>query len=99
MLLHIAFEQPMPTRSDRVARLYREQASFFNRYKPEAREILDVILNKYVIGEAQDISDTELLKVPPLDERGTFIELARPFGGGAHVRSALKELQQLLYSA
>jgi len=99
ILLHVAFGQHMFTRSDRVERLYREHADFFNRYKPEAREILNVILNKYVVGEAQDISDTELLKVPPLDERGTFIELAQSFGGGANVRRALKELQDLLYSA
>jgi type I restriction enzyme R subunit len=99
ILLHVAFGQPMLTRSDRVERLYREHADFFNRYRQEAREILNVILNKYVVGEAQDVSDTELLKVPPLDERGTFIELVQPFGGGANVRSTLKELQQLLYSA
>jgi len=99
ILLHVAFGQRELTRSERVERLYREHLIFFSRYKPEAREILDTILKKYIVGEAQDVSDTELLKVPPLDERGTFIELARPFGGGAHVRSALKELQQLLYSA
>jgi type I restriction enzyme R subunit len=98
ILLHDAFGQRKLTRSDRVERLYREHAGFFNRYKPEAREILDTILKKYIVGEAQDVSDTELLKVPPLSERGTFIELARPFGGGANVRSALKELQGLLYS-
>ncbi len=99
ILLHVAFGQRELTRSERVERLYREHLIFFSRYKPEAREILDTILKKYIVGEAQDVSDTELLKVPPLDERGTFIELARPFGGGANVRSALNELQQLLYSA
>jgi type I restriction enzyme, R subunit len=99
ILLHVAFGQSKLTRSERVERLYREHLIFFSRYKPEAREILDTILKKYIVGEAQDVSDTELLKVPPLDERGTFIELAKPFGGGAYVRSALKELQQLLYSA
>ena len=89
----------MLTRSKRVERLYREHAEFFNKYRPEAREILDVILKKYVDGEAQDVSDPELLKVRPLSEQGTFMELARLFDGGAKVRSALKELQNLLYSA
>jgi type I restriction enzyme R subunit len=99
ILLHVAFGQRKLTRSERVEILYREHLIFFSRYKPEAREILNTILKKYIVGEAQDVSDPELLRVPPLDERGTFIELARPFGGGAHVRSALKELQQLLYRA
>lgn len=61
--------------------------------------MLDTIIQKYVDGDASDVSDTELLKVPPLSEQGTFIELARHFGGGAAVRAALKKLQTLLYAA
>jgi type I restriction enzyme R subunit len=99
LLSHLAFGQEMPTRGQRVERIFREHADFFNRYRPEAREMLKAILGKYVAGEAADISDPELLKVPPLSEQGTFVELARPFGGGQEVRTALRELQQLLYSA
>ncbi len=99
ILLHIAFGQRKLTRSERVERLYRDHLTYFSRYKPEAREILDTILKKYVVGEAQDVSDTELLRVPPLSDRGTFIELAQRFGGGANVRSALNQLKELLYSA
>ncbi len=61
--------------------------------------MLKVILGKYIAGEAADISDPELLKVPPLSDQGTFVELVRPFGGGQEVRKALRELQQILYSA
>ena len=99
LLSHVAFGQEMPTRGQRVERVYREHAAFFNRYRPEARDLLNVILKKYIAGEAADISDPELLKVPPLSDRGTFIELAKPFGGGQGLRRTLLELQQLLYSA
>jgi len=99
LLLHIAFGQPPLTRHERVKTLYRQHGDFFNRYKPEACNILHIVLAKYETGEAQDVSDAELLKVPPLSERGTFVELAKAFGGGASVRVALKELQALLYSA
>ena len=99
LLLHIAFGQPIMTRRERAERLWHAHPDFFARYQPTAREILQIILTKYVRGEAQDVSNPELLQVPPLGERGTFIELARPFGGGAKVRETLKELQRLLYSA
>ncbi len=99
LLLHIAFGQPIMTRRERAERLWHAHPDFFARYQPAAREILQVILTKYVRGEAQDVSNPELLQVPPLGERGTFMELARPFGGGAKVRETLKELQRLLYSA
>jgi len=99
ILMHVAFGQPVLTRNQRVERLYHDHADFFNRYRSDAREILAIILGKYVAGEAQDVSNPELLKVQPLSERGTFMELARFFDGGAKVRSTLQELQQLLYSA
>jgi type I restriction enzyme R subunit len=99
VLLHVAFGQAAPTRRERAERVRHEHAEFFGRYNPTAREMLDTILQKYVDGDASDVSDTELLKVPPLSEKGTFIELARYFGGGAAVRAALKELQTLLYVA
>ena len=99
LLLHVAFGQNMPTRSDRVEKLYRDHADFFNRYKPQARTILNVILEKYIAGEASDVSDTKLLKVPPLSDQATFMELVQTFGGGSKVRSALQKLQELLYSA
>lgn len=99
LLLYVAFGQPATTRRERADRVRRERADFFARYSEPARAILDTILKKYIDGEAQDVSDTELLKVPPLSEQGTFIELAQHFGGGANVRATLRELDSLLYSA
>jgi type I restriction enzyme R subunit len=98
VLLYVAFGQAALTRRERAERVRHEHAEFFGRYNSAAREMLGTILQKYVDGDASDISDTELLKVPPLSEQGTFIELARHFGGGAAVRAALKELQALLYA-
>lgn len=96
VLLYVAFGQAALTRRERAERVRHAHATFFARYNPAAREMLDTILQKYVDGDASDVSDTELLKVPPLSEQGTFIELARRFGDGAAVRAALKELQALL---
>jgi hypothetical protein len=38
-----------------------------------------------------------LLRVPPLNERGTFMELAGRFGGGQPLRQALAGLKRRLY--
>jgi len=99
LLLHVAFGERPLTRRERADRLKREHAAFFGRYGPAAREILETILEKYLAGEAEDVSNTELLRVPPLSGKGTFMELARRFGGGDSLRAALKELQTRLYSA
>jgi hypothetical protein len=75
----------------------QDGAELFGRYPVEARGTLETILEKYVAGEAPDVTDTQLLRVPPLSHRGTFLELARPFGSGQGLRAALAELRDLLY--
>lgn len=103
LLLYVVFHEPVLTRAQRVERLRREHADFFQRYENTllARAVLDVILDKYIKGEAPDVSDTCLLQVISLADSHTPVELARPFANAATnstIRSVLKELQTLLYS-
>jgi len=103
LLLSLVFQEPFVTRAQRVERLRRDYAAFFTHYEKNllARAILDVILEKYIKGEAPEISDTELLRVISLADRHTLLELAQPFEDKATnttVRTVLKELQMLLYS-
>jgi type I restriction enzyme R subunit len=88
----------VPTRQERADRLSREDAEWLGSFPPPAREVLEVTLEKYVLGEAENLADTGLLRVPPLNERGTFMELAGRFGGGAGLREALTELRRRLYN-
>lgn len=97
VLAHALFRAPVPTRQDRAQQLLERHADWLATFSPEAREILDVIVRKFTDGEAPEVTDTGLLKVPPLSERGTFLELAQRFGGGAGLRSALAELHRRLY--
>ena len=41
----------------------------------------------------------DILEVPPFNEWGNVIEIAARFGGGKELRSAVTELQRLLYTA
>ena len=103
LILHVVFQEPVVTRAQRAERLRREHTAFFKRYENNllARAILDVILDKYVRGEAPDVSDVSLLQVMSLADRHTPLELSRPFldpATNSNVRTVLKELQTLLYS-
>jgi superfamily II DNA or RNA helicase len=97
VLAHALFRTPVPSRQDRVARLHERHGDWLETFPAEAREILAVILRKFCDGEAPEVTDTGLLRVPPLSERGTFIELAQRFGGGSRLRAALAELHRRLY--
>ena len=41
VLVHIAWNQPLATRTDRARRVRKENADFFDRYQPEARAVLE----------------------------------------------------------
>jgi type I restriction enzyme R subunit len=99
LLCHVAFNAPLRTRRERADRLRREKKDFFDRYGPEARTVLNALLDKYTdFGTAQFILP-DALKVPPISDHGNVREIADLFGGGASLRDAVNELQTLLYAA
>jgi len=100
LLLHVAFNAPLLTRGERARALRSRRANFFNIYTPAAREVLDVLLDKYAdFGLNQLVNWNDVLKIPPLSEKGTLLEIAALFGGPEKMKNAVDQLQALLYSA
>ncbi len=77
----------------------KEEKLFFERYAPEARSILNDLLEKYAEHGTAQFVIPDVLKVPPLSDRGNVIEIAQLFGGPEKLREAVNELQALLYAA
>ncbi|MBI5445527.1 MAG: DEAD/DEAH box helicase family protein [Deltaproteobacteria bacterium] len=99
LLCHLAFNAPLRTRRERAERLRHERKDFFDRYAPEARLILEELLEKYAEhGDAQ-FSLPDILRVPPLSEHGTVLQISSAFGGADKLRRAVQDLQNLLYAA
>ena len=99
LLCHLAFNAPLRTRRERADRLKKEKKDFFDQYGPEAKAILNDLLEKYAEhGTAQFILP-DVLHVPPLSERGNVMEIAGLFGGPDQLRQAVTQLQTLLYAA
>ena len=98
LLCHVAFSAPLRTRRERAEALRRNQAKFFDRYAPKAREVLNDILEKYIDYGVAQFQIPEILKVPPISERGTVMEITAMFGGAEQLRSAVNEMQALLYA-
>jgi type I restriction enzyme, R subunit len=99
LLCHLAFNAPLRTRRERAQRLKQERRDFFERYGPEARTILEELLEKYAEhGDAQFVLP-DVLKVPPISAHGQIGDIIDLFGGAEQLRSAVSELQNLLYAA
>jgi len=97
LLCHLAFNAPLRTRRERAQRLKSERKDFFDRYSPEARAILDELLEKYAEhGDAQFLLP-DVLRVPPISTHGQPAEIIKLFGGPDQLRQAVNDLQGLLY--
>jgi type I restriction enzyme R subunit len=60
--------------------------------------VLDEILEKYIDYGVAQFQIPEILKVPPISERGTVMEITSMFGGAENLRSAMNEMRTLLYA-
>lgn len=97
LLVHIAYNGPLRSRRERAERVRKGKMDAFDYLKPEAREVLDLLLEKYNDHGVDQLSDLHILEVPPISERGTPVEIAKLFGGAAKLRDALNKLQEMLY--
>jgi type I restriction enzyme R subunit len=95
LICHVAFDQPPLTRMERAENVRKR--NYFSRYGDHARIVLDALLDKYADEGIENIEDLSVLKVPPLNQIGTPIEIVRSFGGKQAYQSALLELKQHLY--
>jgi type I restriction enzyme, R subunit len=97
LLCHLAFNAPLRTRRERAQRLKQARTDFFDRYSPEARAVLDDLLEKYAEhGDAQFLLP-DVLRVPPISTHGQPGEIIHLFGGADQLRQAVTDLQGLLY--
>jgi len=99
LLCQVAYSAPVRTRRERAERIRKEQKAFFERFPEKAREVLHDILDKYVDFGTAQFTIPEILKVPPISDRGSVMDISQMFGGAENLRSAINELQALLYAA
>ena len=99
LLCHLAFNAPLRTRRERAQQLRESRKDFFAQYSPEARQILDELLEKYADHGAAQFVLPDVLKVPPVSEHGQIGDIIKVFGGADQLREAVTQLQTLLYAA
>lgn len=99
LLCHLAWNAPLLTRRQRAESARRNVTDLFSTYGETAREILALLLDRYVdrgIFQFDTLSD--LMKVQPFSHYGTPSEIAvRHFGGTRGMRTAVTQLQTVLY--
>ncbi|MBI3409598.1 MAG: DEAD/DEAH box helicase family protein [Planctomycetes bacterium] len=99
LLCHLAFNAPLRTRRERAERLRKEKKDFFDQFGPEARAVLEELVEKYAEHGTAQFVLPDVLEVPPLSAHGNVMEIAKKFGGSERLVEAVHRLQTLLYAA
>jgi type I restriction enzyme R subunit len=99
LLVHVAWNGPTITRGQRVRELQTQHRDFFAKFVPEARIVLEDLLDKYAEHGISQLDDLRVLEVPPLDRHGSVVDIASRFGGSEKLRSAISDLEEMLYAA
>jgi len=99
LLCHLAFDAPLRTRRERAERLRKNKQVLFDQYGPDARAILNDLLDKYAEHGLGQMKLPDALQVPPINRRGNVQEITKIFGGVEKLRAAVDSLQQELYAA
>ena len=99
LLCHLAWNAPLLTRRQRAERARKATQDLFAQYGDTAREVLSLMLDKYVErGIIQFNALSDLMKVQPFDRYGSPSEIAsRHFGGVKGLKEAVSRLQTAIY--
>ena len=95
LICHIAFDAKPLTRRERAENVRKRDV--FHQYGDQARAVLDALLAKYADEGVFNLDDVSVLRIPPLDQLGTPVQLIRAFGGRDEFVEAVHGLQAALY--
>ncbi|MDL1895258.1 DEAD/DEAH box helicase [Anaerolineae bacterium CFX7] len=99
LLLNVAYNAPILSRRERAQKLKSSRPNFWNEYQPQARQVLEILLDKYAdYGISQLTNFGQVLQVPPLDAQGTVMEIAARFGDAGKMKQAVEKMESLLYA-
>ncbi|MBD2605601.1 DEAD/DEAH box helicase family protein [Scytonema hofmannii FACHB-248] len=95
LICHVVFDQPPLTRKERANNVRKR--NYFSNYGEQARTVLNALLDKYADEGIEDIESLDVLKVQPISDLGTPLEIISIFGGKQAYLQALSVLKSEIY--
>lgn len=96
LICHVVYDQPPLTRKERADNV--KKRNYFTRYSDTAQQVLEALLDKYADAGVKEIESIQVLKVQPLDQLGSPMDIVKKgFGGKPQYQDAITELEAALY--
>ncbi|SOC43937.1 EcoAI/FtnUII family type I restriction enzme subunit R [Salinicoccus kekensis] len=96
LICHLAFDQPALTKAERVNNV--KKRGYIHRYQDVAREVLEILLEKYKDSGIEEIEGTKVLQLREFEKFGNEFKIVKAFGGKEKYLQAVKQLQDEIYS-
>jgi type I restriction enzyme R subunit len=97
LICHVVYDQPPMSRKQRAEQVRKRD--YFMQYGEQARNVLDALLNKYADEGIENIESMDVLRVKPINQFGTPLEIINIFGGKDKYLEAVKGMETQLYLA
>lgn len=96
LICHVVYDQPPLTRKERANQV--KKRNYFTKYSDTAQQVLNALLDKYADAGVEEIESIHALKVQPLDQFGTPMEIVKSnFGNKKGYEQAISELEAEIY--
>lgn len=96
LICHLAFDMKPLTKTERINNV--KKRNYFTKYGEQARQILDILLEKYQTQGIKDIEDISILKLEDFKKIASPTQIVKIFGGKDKYMEAIKELEKVLYA-
>ena len=94
-ICHVAFDKKPLTRKERAEGVKKQD--FFSQYSGVAKEVLEVLLDKYMNIGIYQIESIAVLNLDPLRKYGSPSKIVRYFGGKQGYLDAVRSLENAIY--
>jgi type I restriction enzyme R subunit len=96
-ICHVVYDKPPLSRRERAEAVRKK--NYFSKFGEKARAVLTALLDKYADSGIENIESMDVLRVQPLNQFGTPLEIISVFGGKEKYLAALRGLETQIYMA
>ncbi|MCP4681590.1 MAG: restriction endonuclease, partial [Desulfobacterales bacterium] len=95
LICHVVYGRPPLSRKERAENVKKQD--YFTKYGDKARQVLNALLDKFADEGIENIEDMNVLRLQPINEHGTPVEIVKSFGGKDKYLRAIRELEEEIY--
>lgn len=95
IICHLAFDKKPITKKQRADRV--RKSKYLEKYQDTAKEILEILLEKYSDGDSDVFEDIKILRLPQFNKFGTLPNIIKIFGSKDNFENIMHEIKKEIY--